>query len=150
MKDIKSEYLRDLYQYWHGNCAGKAVLPRDRFDPVDIPRLLSRLILLDVIDQGQDFRYRVVGTDVVGAIGRDFTGERLTDYHKGHEDISVINGYKILLETGEPQLETRSLTSVGRDYVTYERLLLPMARNSQKVDTILAGLEFHLPRDRTP
>lgn len=147
---IAAEPLAALYQYWEEKKGSGKILRRDHFDPVDVPDLLSHLILLDVVDGGKNFHYRLVGTHIVTAIGRDFTGETVIQFHKGHEDISVIDGYFAVLEAGEPQLENRSLQNIGRDYITYERLLLPMSRSNGPTDSVLAGFQFHLPVKVSP
>ena len=53
------------------------------FDPTEIPRLLSRIWIVDWNEARGDFHYRLVGTRVVEAIGFDptgrFVGEALAD-----------------------------------------------------------------------
>jgi hypothetical protein len=45
-------------------------------DPTEMPReLLPSLQIIDVIDGGERFRYRLVGTALVAAYGEEFTGK---------------------------------------------------------------------------
>ena len=138
-----SPRLNAFHTYWQG-LATADVLPAYRdFDVVRAPReLLPHLILLDVLDGGRDFRYRVVGTAVVEAIGRDFTGETVNEYRHRHEPPAVAEGYRRVRDTGAPDLYRGTLESVGKEFIAYERLALPLAGDDGQVGFILACFEF--------
>lgn len=140
---LTSERLLIFHDHWKNLCNGAAVAERSAFDIVKAPRvLLGHLILLDVLDGGQDFRYRVVGTKIAEEIGRDFTGETVLQYHTRHESREVIDGYANIVKTGQPDLYYGSLYDLGRDYVTYERLAVPLAGPGGDIDFILACFQF--------
>lgn len=70
----------DIRAFWayRKRCVGASGFPSRRlFDPTEISRLLSRIWILDIDPAGGDFRYRLVGTRVVQAIGFDPTGQSL-------------------------------------------------------------------------
>ena len=141
--DPTSPRLRACHGYWR-SLAPADILPAYRdFDVVQVPRaLLPHLILLDVLDDGRDVRYRVVGTAVVEAIGRDFTGETGSEYRHRHEPPTVAEGYRRVRDTGAPDLYRGTLESVGKEFIAYERLALPLARDDRQVGFILACFEF--------
>ena len=61
-------------------CRGAAtVAPRRAFDPVDVPRLLPYLFLVDLIDDGRDFRYRLIGGHIREHSPANFAGRRLSE-----------------------------------------------------------------------
>ena len=71
----------DIQDFWsyRDRCVGASGYPSRRlFDPIDIAPLLSRVWILDIDRDSGDFRYRLVGTRVVEAIGFDPTGMTLT------------------------------------------------------------------------
>jgi hypothetical protein len=44
-------------------------------DPIELPpKILPNLQLIEVIDRGVRFRYRLIGTALAEAYGRDFSG----------------------------------------------------------------------------
>lgn len=140
---ITAQRLRDFHAHWENLCNGAAVAERSAFDIVEAPRdLVGHLILLDVLEGGQDFGYRVVGTKVAEEIGRDFTGETVLEYHARHESREVIDGYTEIVKTGHPHLYHGNLYDLGRGYVTYERLAVPLAGASGSIDFILACFQF--------
>jgi len=142
-KDLESPSLRAFFEHWRSLDSAGGIPPREAFDVIDVPPwILPHLILLDVLDGGRHFRYRVVGTGVVARIGRDFTGETVMTYSACHEDAQVQDGYTAVVETGQPHLYTATLRDVGRDHVTYHRLALPLLGHNGKVGFILACFAF--------
>jgi hypothetical protein len=140
-----SPRLRAFQAYWRTLAPEGAVPAYSAFDVVQVPReLLPFLILLDVLDGGRDFRYRVVGTRVVDAIGRDFTGETVSEYRHRHEPPAVAEGYRQVCAHQAPDLYTGTLESVGKDFIAYERLALPLAGDDGAVGFILACFQFDI------
>lgn len=60
---------------------------RADFDPVDVPRLLPRLWLFDVLRDPLDFRYRVVGTNITASMNVDPTGRKLSEFYADKRDV---------------------------------------------------------------
>jgi hypothetical protein len=142
--DPASSRLRACHAYWRGLAPADGCPLYRNFDVVDVPRaLLPFLILLDVLEAGADFRYRVVGTGVAEAIGRDFTGETVTEYRHRHEPPGVADGYRNVVARVRPDLYTGTLESVGKEFIAYERLAMPLAGAEGTVAYILACFEFH-------
>ena len=68
---LQSDRLRRLLAYWQRIRANNPVPPRSRFDPVDIPYILPRVVLVEVQDKSGDFYFRVIGTETEDAGNRD-------------------------------------------------------------------------------
>ena len=144
--DPASPRLRAFQAYWRGLAPDGVVPAYGGFDVVHVPRdLLAFLILLDVLEDGRDFRYRVVGTGVVDAIGRDFTGETVSEYRHRHEPPAVAEGYRQVCATRAPDLYQGTLESVGKGFIRYARLALPLAGDDGRVAYILACFDFQGP-----
>ncbi len=141
--DPASPRLRALHLYWRALAPGDSVPAYSAFDVIDVPRdLVPFLILLDVLEAGRDFRYRVVGTGVVEAIGRDFTGETVSEYRQRHEPPAVAEGYRQVCATRTPDLYQGTLDSVGKGFIRYERLALPLAGDDGGIAYILSCFDF--------
>ena len=65
-------------QYWQ-SLASQALPNRHAIDPVQIPDLLSNVMLLDVLEGGSDFRYRLAGTAVEHNFGAPIKGLVLSE-----------------------------------------------------------------------
>jgi len=67
--------LRAVYDFYVARRGGRPMPSRADIDPIDMPRAaLPYLVLLDVLDGGARFRWRLTGTEVVNRFGRDATG----------------------------------------------------------------------------
>ena len=145
--DVVSPRLRAFLAYW-AELRGEREMPaRAEFDVRDVPRpIVAHLILLDVLDGGRAFRYRVVGTGVVAEIGREFTGETVEQYRRNHEGSSVQEGYAEVVRTGRANLYHGNLRDQDREHVVYERLAVPFAGPDGGVSAILACFDFDRPR----
>ncbi len=60
--------------YWESIRGARSAPRRDDFDPTDIPRLLSHVVFLEVVEGGSDFRFRVIGDAVRSASFGNHTG----------------------------------------------------------------------------
>nr|WP_242468747.1 PAS domain-containing protein [Rhodovibrio salinarum] len=138
-----SPRLNVFYRFWRSLTPEGTVPPYRAFDVVKVPReLLPHLVLLDVLDGGRDFRYRVVGTDVVQAVGRDFTGDALSKFISRHEPDGMADGYRRVATQLVPDLYHGTLESVGKEFISYERLALPFTDANGTVSYILSCFQF--------
>jgi hypothetical protein len=74
--------IDDLITYWDRKRAGRIGPRRADIDPSEIVVHLPHIFMLDMLDGGQDFRYRLVGTRIVEGLGRDNTGKRLSEVYR--------------------------------------------------------------------
>ena len=71
--------LRALFGYWREKRGDGTMPARADLDPLEIPTLLPIVGLVDVLDGGARFRYRLVGTEIVDVDGHDATGRFLDE-----------------------------------------------------------------------
>ena len=71
---IKDKRLLALYSYWESKRGDRSMPARADIDPAEIPSLLSIILLMDTSTAGE-YRYRLVGTEIVRWLGRDTTGQ---------------------------------------------------------------------------
>jgi hypothetical protein len=138
------ERLQRLHGYWRSIRPPAALLPgRKHFDPLDVPSLLPWLWLLDVQRSPLRFRYRLVGTVHVDVEGRNRTGQWLDEAHPSFPDsnaheqyVAAVTRHEIAFYRGPPTYVVR------KDYLSLERLVLPLAANGSDVDMLLAITVF--------
>jgi len=70
------EILSAVFDYWEGKRAARGIVSRSDLDPIDIPRLLPHIGLIDVLGR-EHFRYRLIGSYMNDMFGQDFTGSEL-------------------------------------------------------------------------
>jgi hypothetical protein len=142
---MNEEPWKTLHRYWLLKHRGGCPPSRKDLDPlIEIPALVSNLVLLDV--EGDSYRYRLVGTEVVKRAGMDMTGRmiglpitapELRD--QWHTALDVVAAEQ------KPQLFLSKMPEgVTARYVT---IMLPLVSPSGATEKILIGLFFdgHVP-----
>jgi len=142
--------LRRVHEVWLDlpRAVPHAPPPRRAFDPTLIsPRDLRFLVMLDVEGGPEpetlDFVYRVVGTGVVEGLGLEFTGFRLSEHMAEHDAPRLMADYRAVALEGAPRLFRGALQRVGKDWLGYERLALPLSDpTGARVTAVLGAVAF--------
>jgi hypothetical protein len=74
--------LEQAYLYWRAKAAGRAMPSRVDIDPIEIPKLLPDVMLVERLDDGR-YRYRLIGTENTRAQGVNATGRFLDEVLPG-------------------------------------------------------------------
>ena len=134
--------LRQLYEYWLSQRAGRAAPLRRDIDPVAMPRLLPDLIIAERAG-ADDLRYRLVGTRIVQAHGLDYTGWLLSDLARGRDALALARQlYAPVLGQGLPVYSEGPFRWPGGEYRWTRRLHLPMSSTGERIDMALVGQVF--------
>jgi len=129
----------DLWQFlafWRARAAAR--LPRRReIDPLEIARLLPRVLLLDV--EADDFRFSLVGEEIAARYGQ-IKGRSLRELMSGPELELTLDEHRLCVSTRLPVYSQNSVHSASPgDRQIYQRLLTPFAGDGDAV-TCLAGI----------
>ena len=129
--------------YWMSK-RGERAMPRKRdIYPTEIPaRILPNLQLIDVIDGGARFRYRLIGTATVDAYGEDFTG-RYPDETFPADLRDFIHGiYRQVCVWKTPLfLSNRYITAKGFELAS-QRIYMPLSDDDTDAHHIFGVLRF--------
>ena len=134
------EGLRFLLKYWEGARGKTAIPPVSAIDPLALKPVLGNIIILDVLEDGRDFRFRLFGTEVVAAARYDWTGSTVDEMRrilKGPGPAFYLAGYRALMRRREP-LFTLSPAMVIFKNRSWARLVLPHGEGD-RVERILVG-----------
>lgn len=137
--------FRWLYRYWRSRCDGARLPSRARISPIDFPGLLPRIYLVEVIRNEHvrdlSFRFRLAGTEHFLINQREITGLMLEEAFAEERFHSVRAAYSTVVSSREPLLTLDCPSPrLGREYVVYDRLLLPLASDGVTVDMLLGYL----------
>jgi hypothetical protein len=138
--DLRHHDHRTLFDYWRARFHGDRLPGRSDIDPADLRSLLPRLALIDVLREpsGLAFRYRLTGTEIVNRAGRDPTGKRFDELYRGDYLQTANETYRQVVESARPHTSDRVYPLVpGREYMRYDRLLLPLASDGTTVDMVM-------------
>ena len=142
---IAEPQLRDLYLYWDGKRGPRNYPARVDIEPQEIKNLLPYVMLVDVLEEGRFFRFRLVGTDV--AFGVDPTGKLQHEavpegIYRDHITALFRRG-----AGGPGALYSRSSYAYTKleGPRSISRLFMPLAANGQKIDMMMIGQKADRP-----
>jgi hypothetical protein len=135
---------RDLYQYWRGRHVGGRPPSRADIDPpLDIPKLLPNVMLVDLV--GGHFRMRLAGSELIRRRGSDNTGQIIDPRTMPDRGVpAFVTFLERVMETRAPVIY-----SVGRsDETAFGAIgiLLPLADRTGAVEMILGGVFYEPDR----
>jgi hypothetical protein len=139
---LRHRTLRGLYAYWDERRGARAFPARCELDPVDIPRLLPHIVLLDVRGRPSDLVFRLAGTEVVSRLGFGVTGRRLLDLPVAGVDRLQRELAEVAI-SGRPQFVTAGYRSQAEEYKSIDQLVLPLGRDGAKVDMLIGAVVFN-------
>jgi hypothetical protein len=121
--------LGPVLAYWLRK-RGTSSMPRKRdIDPTEIdPKTLPNLQIIDVIDDGERFRYRLVGTALVEANGKDYTGRYPEELLSTDRANFVLNIYQTVCRLKCPLFSTNRYHTTKNLDLFYEPYLYAALR----------------------
>lgn len=128
--------------YWQSLRRGRRIPARADLDPIDIPKLLPGLILVDVLSEPLDFRYRLVGTEIDEISHRNFRGVRFSEIQHMRRGNNIWAQFARVAESASPLWS--DVPYIGGDpFVRRIRhCLLPMGADGETVDMVLAFVDI--------
>jgi hypothetical protein len=144
-RDAWHPRLKRLYEYWKSIHHPRGLPGRQEFDPSAVPDLLPNLWILDVQPEPFRLRCRLVGTNIVSSAPGGLTGKWVDDVRPHIRDIpGYFDRPRAVVETKRPSWRRGpSRFELDAAFASLENLLLPLARDGQQVDMILAATIYY-------
>ena len=133
---------RRAIELGQANRAGRTMPARADFDPLELKPILPRLILIDVIDEPPDFRYRLAGT-----MSRDLRGVEVT----GHSVLELVpqqHGLRLWNDLCEMQRDCAlqyvqiSVIASSGEPLSYRVLRLPLGADGETMDMVMVIQDY--------
>ena len=133
--------IQRFIDLWAERRAGRPMPSRSAFVPEDLREWFGHVLLLDVIEGGADFRYRLVGVEIARALGRDYTGRRMTECTYEVPRAAVIREFREVVEARGPVLRAGHVTwAPDRSWRAFRSVHAPLASDGQTVDKTMGVL----------
>ena len=144
-QDLPDERLRVLLQYWNALRGDRTLPAASDVDAVEMRPSLGSIALLEVIDGGQDFRYRVYGSDIADRTRFDLTRKRVMEIsrHVGMPTPFIayyLALYQLATKARRPVFSTHRIYQAISAY-PWRHLTLPLSDGSEDgpVTRLLVG-----------
>lgn len=137
--DLSCPENRHVLEHWLGLRGGEAVPERTRFNPMQLPRILPRIIMLE--PQGPESALiRTFGSELARRLGMDLTGIDLVSVYEGPRRRDVLELlHAVREERAIAVAYSEWTTPSGFRFVT-ENLWLPFAGGGGEVTRIMGAL----------
>lgn len=128
---------RELYDYWRQRCDGRQMPAREDISPMQFPRLLPFVSLIDVLDESGRFRVRLAGTRLREIYDREITGEYLDELDFGEKKDYWMSAYRRVVEDGRPAQGVVRGPRRDKEHLVQFWLRLPLSPDQSSVTMIL-------------
>jgi hypothetical protein len=137
---------RQMYAYWEQKRGSRRVPSRADIDPTEIPRLLPNLLISEHVAEGsiERWRYRLAGTAVAAAFGRNPTGHYIDELTKGAYREFIERIHRIVRDEQRALFCASEYTGPRDLRMSAKRLLLPVTTDGRQVDQIITLLVFRM------
>lgn len=133
-------------EYWTRLRGERSVPRRDQFDPIDIPALLPNIVFLEVIDGGQDFRFRVIGQEVRGYFFENYTGRLMSSLPHVEPEGPLFTKLRSVVSGQQPVRRPVAYVGPFKDIRKQDEVVLPLVDETGAVSHLLIFLEFMATR----
>jgi hypothetical protein len=144
MEKLAAPPLRELHGYWDQRRDGRSMPARADIDIALIPTLLQYVFLVDVLDGGRDFRFRLVGTHFRDVTGQEVTGQHVAEAFPEQFGAEVRQIWGRVVEERRPVFGRGNLWIPGREHVKWEGIAMPLAEDDRTVNMLFGGVCFQL------
>ncbi|QDO99346.1 PAS domain-containing protein [Ferrovibrio terrae] len=127
---------------WQVKRAGRVMPARADFDPVELKPILPRLILIDVISDPPDFRYRLAGTMSRDLRGVEVTGHSVLDLVPQQHGLRLWNDLCEMQRERAPQYLQISVIASTGEPMSYRVLRLPLGADGETMDMAMVLQDY--------
>ena len=132
-----SPEVKAIYRYWVLKHQGDRLPRRADIDPLEFPRLLPHITIVEVVPDERRYVYRLVGTKDVEVRGQDPTGKSVLEGFFGPSVEDALHCYDTVVKTQQPHYDDEPYVTLDRRYSDDETLFLPLSDDGETVNRIL-------------
>ena len=132
-----STSVKAMYGYWKSKCRDGRPPRRADIDPLDFPRLLPFITLVEAVPDERRYVYRLVGTHEVEMRGNDPTGKAVKDAFYAESADHTISFLDHVARTHAPALYRGTYQPTSTRTQTEDTIFLPLSHDGAAVNMIL-------------
>jgi hypothetical protein len=141
LSEIEHPLVRKAYDLWNEQRGGRKFATPESMPPRLMSTFLRNIMLIGVIENGEDFEFRIMGDGALVAFGQSFQGMHIKDLNElepGFGDvIKQACGY--LVSTRTFLAVKGKLTRSDVDWDTHDGIFLPLGPESDVTQILYVG-----------
>lgn len=129
-------------RYWLEKKGDRPMPSRADIDPIDIPKLLPYVILLNVRHEPLDFGYRLVGSVVRYHLNKDLSGQWMREIP--HQQPGSVIWTTLGSVVADRRPVSSSIPYVGphKDCTISEDMIMPLSKDGEQVDMMFVTIAY--------
>lgn len=139
---------RQLYDYWVAQARGESMPARSDINPIDIPRMLPGISLVEVASDISLSRVRLAGTRLRDIFEREITGLTLRDLDWADKHAYWMAAFQRTIGKGVPTQGIVKGPRVQKEHLVQYWLRLPLRTSGKGVGMVLCYDHFLTASDR--
>ncbi len=147
LDSVENSLVRAGIGYWRRLKGDRAFPARRQLSPRDIAGLLRNVILVRVVNDGDDYEFRIVGDAHVQMSGFNMQGGHIRDLQRVSPSFATAlqKLYGKVLSTRAPFALRGAMERPGQAPLASESVLLPLGPDDSTIDHILV-FSVYVPR----
>ncbi|MGH6934160.1 MAG: PAS domain-containing protein [Dongiaceae bacterium] len=138
---FESKKVRGLHDWWVGANGGR-MPSRGQFDVIEHKRIVPNLFVVDVLQDSQ-FRFRLLGEDVIQIIGRNRKGELVKRSNPGEYGHELATYYESVVAERVCRKCTGFLIFATRGSRRFESIDCPLRdEGDERISTIVGVMDL--------
>ncbi len=136
-------YISDALAYWDRLRGARRMPSRKDLDPLDIPELLPYVMLIDVLREPLDFRFRLLGSGHDQIVAANYKGMRFSEISHLRRGNPVWGQYEMVATDAVPLRSVIPYIGTDPNVRSIEHCLMPLSTDGDVVDMIfvIAAIE---------
>ena len=137
-----SDIVRRGYAHWRRLCGDRAMPARADVKPGEVAPILGHLVLVDVLRDPLDFRYRLIGTVVETHNSAPYTGKCLSELPGKGPGSAIFENLRNVVDGAAPSAKSVPYVGPFRDYKHTESVALPLSDDGNTVNMIMIFADY--------
>ena len=134
LTELRHPALRSAYEYWCLKKGSRTFPSRKDISPEEMKPYLANVMLIDVLYEPFDFIFRVYGSEIARATGKDHTGKSVHSLEPPEFATLIFEHYREAVEERKPRLHG----IIFELHKKYHRVTLPLSSDGLRIDKLLA------------
>lgn len=140
--EVRGRVLDLGFAYWESKIVDGRIPARSDIEPLDIPELLPQIILLDVDQEPWNFRFRLIGTNVVYHLTEDWTGSWFSEIGHMAPPSSIFTACVEVASSLQPLRNQTPYVGPHSNFISSDDIILPLSDDGETVDKLLVFVEY--------
>jgi hypothetical protein len=140
---LVSERLVGVLDAWKRTAGDRMAPKREEITPSLLRTALPWIWMIDVIDGGKDFRFRIAGERVIQFMGRRYAGELLSE-NLENPFFQRMRGILVECRDRKKPVAVGPVRSnlKGKEFFEMEIVVMPLSEDGQHVTTLFGAMDL--------